>query len=191
MMPTVLATPRHALALTAMLVLLAACAEDSATSPARPGSDPTATASAARVATPGDTNAVLAQLRRVTARYHVLDTALAEGFVLLHECENRPGEGPVGTVYVHLGRLLDGAIDPEMPDALVYEPQPNGALALVGAEFAIPYAMWPAATPPTFMGATFQREDEFGVFALHAWVWRPNPSGMFAETNPRVSCGDA
>ncbi len=191
MLPTARSAFRHALPLTATFCFIAACSADTATSPARSGPVATATASVARLATPGDTNAVLAQLRRVTARYHDLGTALADGFVLLHECENRPGEGPVGTVYVHLGRLLDGAIDPEVPDALVYEPQRNGDLALVGAEFAIPYAMWPAATPPTFMGATFQHEDEFGVFALHAWVWRPNPTGMFAQTNPRVSCGDA
>lgn len=29
------------------------------------------------------------------------------------------------------------------------------------------------------------------VFALHAWIWLDNPAGMFAETNPRVSCGEA
>ena len=23
---------------------------------------------------------------------------------------------------------------------------------------------------------------------LHAWVWQPNPSGMFAEWNPKVQC---
>jgi hypothetical protein len=27
------------------------------------------------------------------------------------------------------------------------------------------------------------------VYALHVWVWRHNPEGLFAETNPRVSCG--
>ena len=50
--------------------------------------------------------------------------------------------------------------------------------------------MWSGQTPPQFLGATFQSEDEFGVFALHAWVWRSNPEGLFAETNPRVSCGE-
>jgi len=29
------------------------------------------------------------------------------------------------------------------------------------------------------------------VFALHTWVWRSNPEALFAETNPRVSCGGA
>ena len=61
---------------------------------------------------------------------------------------------------------------------------------LVGVEFAIPKAL-AGGEPPTFLGNTFQSEDEFGVFALHAWVWRNNPKGLFAETNPRVSCGGA
>ena len=95
---------------------------------------------------------------------------------------------PVGAVYVHFGRLMDGAIDPHAPDALIYEPTRNGRLRLVGVEFALPYALWNQPHPPTFLGATFQREDEFGVFALHVWVWRNNPDGLFAEANPRVTC---
>ena len=25
-------------------------------------------------------------------------------------------------------------------------------------------------------------------FLMHAWVWKPNPAGMFADWNPEVSC---
>lgn len=133
----------------------------------------------------------IATLRRATARYHNLNAALRDGFVLLHPCEVRGDEGPVGAVYVRLDRL-DGNIDPRFPEALIYEPPRhlNGRHKLVGAEFAIPYAVWTEADPPRFLGATFQREDEFGVWALHAWIWRHNPEGMFAESNPRVSCGE-
>lgn len=117
-------------------------------------------------------DAALATLRRATARYHDLDTAIADGFVLLHPCEERPGEGPVGIVYVHLDRLLDGVIDAESPDALVYEPSHHGRPKLVGVELAVPFELWTAPEPPRFLGAVFQPEDEFGVWALHAWVWR-------------------
>jgi hypothetical protein len=132
----------------------------------------------------------IATLMAVTARYHDLNAALADGFVLLHPCEERPGEGPVGIVYVNMERLLDGKIDPETPDALVYEPakRSDGRPQLVGVEFAVPYTLWTDPEPPSFLGASFQREDEFGVWALHAWVWRYNPEGLFAEANPRVSC---
>ena len=135
-----------------------------------------------------EVDGAIAMLQRVTARYHNVNNAIRDGFVLLHPCEERPGEGPVGTVYVHIGRLMDGVISAQVPDALIYEPR-NGYLYLAGAEFAIPYALWPGQQPPTFQGATFQREDEFGVYALHAWVWIQNPNGLFAETNPRLSCG--
>ncbi|HJU75812.1 MAG TPA: hypothetical protein VJ717_18860 [Gemmatimonadaceae bacterium] len=138
-----------------------------------------------------DTDGAIATLQRVTARYHNLDVATADGFVLLHPCESRPGEGPVGIVYVNFARLLDGLVDPASPDALIYEPTRNGRERLVGVEFAIPYPLWTQQTPPQFLGATFQREDEFGVFALHVWVWRHNPDGLFAEANPNVSCGAA
>jgi len=131
-----------------------------------------------------------ATLRRVTARYHNIEVATRDHFVLLHDCEVRLNDEPVGTVYVNLDRLTDGVINPEKPDALIYEPSAKG-LKLVGVEFAIPFTLWPQPNPPQLLGTTFQREDEFGVFALHAWVWRRNPNGIFAETNPRVTCSSA
>ena len=89
-----------------------------------------------------------------------------------------------------MSRLTDGVINPENPDALIYEPTAKG-LTLVGVEFAIPFSLWTQPQPPQLLGRTFQREDEFGVFALHAWVWRENPTGLFAETNPRVTCSQS
>jgi len=177
----------RSLAIVAATAFLAACASDAPLAPDR------TLAGRAQLATlPGtDTDGAIATLQRVTARYHNLKAALDDDFVLLHPCEARGDEGPVGTVYVNIARLMDGVIDPESPDALIYEPAKNGALNLVGVEFAIPKALWTGAALPTFLGATFQSEDEFGVYALHAWVWRHNPEGLFAETNPRVSCGEA
>jgi hypothetical protein len=165
--------------------LLAACADVTPLAPKRQlaSSAPLA----ARAAAEG--NAAIATLRRATARYHNLNAALADGFVFLHGCETRPEEGPAGVVYVHMGRLTDGVIDPATPDALLYEPSHNGSPKLVGVELAVPYALWTGAEPPEFLGATFQREEEFGVFGLHVWVWRNNPNGLFAESNPRITCG--
>jgi hypothetical protein len=75
---------------------------------------------------------------------------------------------------------------------LVYEPAGRSDRAkLVAVEFAVPYALWTDPNPPAFLGAEFPREDEFGVFGLHVWVWRNNPHGLFAEANPRISCGEA
>lgn len=126
-------------------------------------------------------------VRRVTADYQDLQAALDDGFVFLHPCEERPGEGLVGAVYVHPERLMDGVIDPALPDALVYEPHESGP-QLVAAEFAMPFDLWQESRPPELLGHTFQPEEEFGVWALHVWVWRDNPEGMFAEANPNVTC---
>lgn len=177
-------TVSRALTVVVAATLLSACSSDA---PIAPRQQPAVGASLASLVADG--NKDLATIRAATARYHDLTVALQEGFVLLHPCEVRD-EGPVGEVYVNFTRLLDGVIDPQTPDALVYEPgRAGGRPKLVAAEFAIPYAMVQDA--PQFQGATFQNEDEFGVYGLHVWVWRENPNGMFAETNPRLSCGAA
>ena len=135
-------------------------------------------------------NQAFAQLRQVTARYHDLDAALADGFILLHGCEVRPGEGAVGQLYVNLSRYLDGVIDPAEPDGLLYATGPNGRPQLAGVELALPIGMWSEPEPPTFLGATFQAEDEFAAYGLHIWVWRHNPRGMFAQAHPGITCGE-
>ena len=178
----------------AAAALFAACSGDN--TPAAPRAIPTvAAADAPQLDRPShaprnrhEEERLAETLRRVTARYHNIDAAKRDEFVLLHDCETRLNDEPVGTVYVNMSRLTDGVINPESPDALIYEPTAKG-LELVGVEFAIPFSL--SHEPPQLLGATFQREDEFGVFALHAWVWRKNPNGLFAETNPRVTCSHA
>ena len=169
-------------------LVLTACAEDA---PLATDPDLAPLAALEARAPQAGLNRALAELRRATARYHILDAALADGFVFLHGCEERPGEGPVGILYVHFGRLMDGIIDPAAPDALIYEPNGRGRPKLVGVELATPYGFWKGQEPPEFFGMPLQREDEFGVFGLHVWIWRHNPEGMFAEANPRVACEPA
>ena len=132
--------------------------------------------------------AALATLRRATARYHSLDVAIAEGFILLSECEVLPGHGPAGLLYANLDRVMDGVINIEEPEGLLYEPSKNGRPKLVAVDLAVPYALWTDPAPPAFLGNTFQPEDEFGAWALHVWIWRHNPDGMFAPANPNVTC---
>lgn len=175
---------RRLLAIVAASAPLAACTDRAPVAPERQ-----LAISAQFTAMPAAREAAaLATLRRATARYHDLNAAIDDGFVFLHGCEVRPDEGPVGIVYVHMGRLLDGAIDPALPEGLIYEPRRNGRPRLVGVELATPFALWTEPEPPAFLGASFQREDEFGVFGLHVWLWRNNPEGLFAESNPNVSC---
>jgi hypothetical protein len=37
----------------------------------------------------------------------------------------------------------------------------------------------------------FFRNDAAGLYLLHVWLWRSNPSGLFADWNPNVSCRHA
>jgi hypothetical protein len=178
----------QSLALAAATSLTMAACDTEA--PSGPGSDLDVQPAFTTLPGGAEYHAILAELRRVTAPYHDLNAAIADGFVFRHGCEIRP-TGAVGTVYVKFAHALDGKIDPSKPDGLLYEPAQNGRLVLTGVELAIPYALWTGAEPPRFLGATFQREDELGVFGLHAWIWRHNPDGMLAPANPRVSCDDA
>lgn len=171
-------SPARSLALVVAAALLAACAAEAPLAPRAP------TLRHART----EADQLVKTLRAATARYHSLGAAEKDGFVFLHGCEVRPGEGQVGMVYVNFARVLDGVVDPQLPDALIYEPNPSGPPKLVGVEFAVLNTGQPA---PTFMGQEFEAEDEFGVYGLHAWVWRDNPEGLFAEAHPLVSCADA
>lgn len=44
------------------------------------------------------------------------------------------------------------------------------------------------ADPPVLMGHEFHPVPAAGIWGLHAWVWKHNPDGMFADWNPEVSC---
>jgi hypothetical protein len=168
----------------ATLGFIVACADEAPLSPERVSAvQPQLSIGAAE----SEVTDAVGELRRATGRYHNLDLAIADGFVHLHDCEVRE-EGPVGVVYVHPGRINDVIIDPSLPEALIYEPGKNGRLALAGVELVVPYALWSSEQPPQFLGNAFQSEDEFAVFGLHVWVWHDNPNGLFAETNPDISC---
>jgi hypothetical protein len=89
------------------------------------------------------------------------------------------------------------------PSVLIYEPQPDGSLELVAVENLVFIAAWEAAghrERPTFQGHPYDRMvddpatpvDEAHHFEphydLHAWLYRENPRGMFAQFNPAATC---
>ena len=44
------------------------------------------------------------------------------------------------------------------------------------------------AEMPMLHGRHFHLNEKLGVLVLHAWIWKDNPSGMFEDWNPTVSC---
>jgi hypothetical protein len=89
------------------------------------------------------------------------------------------------------------------PSILIYEPQADGSLKLVAVENLVFDKAWKAAGNsdfPTFQGQPYNAMaddpatavDEAHMFEphhdLHVWLYRDNPSGLFAQFNPEVSC---
>jgi hypothetical protein len=147
----------------------------------------------------GDTPA---NARDATAAYNDQASAQAAGYELLTDaagiaCIDQPGVGGMGVHYVKGSLVQSGALDPARPQALVYEVQPDGRLRLVALEYVVFQAAWDAghSAPPTLFGEQFMLNpagNRFGLpafYALHAWVWKRNPAGMFSMWNPRVRCG--
>jgi hypothetical protein len=77
------------------------------------------------------------------------------------------------------------------PELVMYEPQADGSMVLVGVDCIIPFAAWKHKSPPTLLGVEFGRNEPLGVHALHIWAQRENPVSPFAPWNPNVSCAFA
>ncbi len=134
----------------------------------------------------------LAQVRAATAAFHDLSIAQAAGYQLLSfyaYCVYNPALGAMGYHYINLS-LVDAVVDPLQPEAMVYLPDEEGALQLASVEYMVEASAWDMdhSTPPTLFGQTFGYNAAFKKYTMHAWVWRPNPSGMFSFYNPRLSC---
>ena len=135
----------------------------------------------------------IAKLRQATARFHRTETAKAASYDLvpgLDHCFNNPGVGAMGFHYIDAASL-DLSVDMLHPEAMVYAPGPNGQLQLGAVEYIVPAEPWDAAGnthPPMLFGQHFHLNEALGVYVLHAWIWKNNPSGMFEDWNPKVSC---
>jgi hypothetical protein len=128
-------------------------------------------------------------LRSSLAAYTSFALAKKAGYATaITDCMSNGDEGAMG---VHYGNpdLIDGVTDALHPEVLIYEPGASGALSLVGVEFVVPFAVISkSSTPPMLFGQHFVPNDVFGLWTLHVWTHRSNPSGMFASWNPRVHC---
>ena len=136
----------------------------------------------------------LAALRSATARFESPAAAASAGYthLFLNACMADPsgaGRGAMGNHYVNTA-LLDDVVAVGSPEALLYEPGPGGQLRFVGVEYVIPKAAWTKAEPPRLFGREFAL-NAFDLWALHVWTGKDNPSGLYADWNPSVSCQHA
>ncbi len=153
-------------------------------------------------AAPSELHAV----RAATARFHDLAHAQAAGYgqppapAPLHECiASFTNSGAMGFHMIN-GNLLTGTPDALHPPVLVYAPDSDGALHLVALEYVIFKDAWdeahPGQTPMLFcqMFMTTLAPNRYAIpsfCALHVWLWKSNPAGLFAPFNPNVSCAGA
>jgi len=141
--------------------------------------------------------------------------ALSHGYVQGSACEAHPTLGTMGHHYVSprllgLTAPVNGRVNGtgtytgvEPPAILLYAPDGQGGLELVGIELLVFAAAWDAANshPPMYRGREFNymadnpntAQDEAHGFMphydLHIWLFENNPSGLYAQWNPSVSCG--
>ncbi|MGH2762205.1 MAG: hypothetical protein ACRDLD_06450 [Thermoleophilaceae bacterium] len=144
---------------------------------------------------------------RLTPAYHgtadFLDVSAAKtaGYAELRDadgiaCIDHLRKGAMGVHYVNGALVGDAFLFPARPEALVYEPTGDGKLELVALEYIVFQKAWDEThrKPPKLFGRRFhliEKPNRYGLdpfYELHAWLWKPNPSGRFADYNPRVAC---
>lgn len=205
---------RSTLMMPAILAAACAAACGDIESPTRPDLAGLATGQATQVS--GGDAAALASVRQATAAFHDIDKAIAAGYASPRggHCD----EIAAGAMGVHSGNpalLQAQALIPGQPEVLLYLPSGND-YRLVGVEYVqtvlvrntqtgqvgpwLSTSPWPAEyvvvnPTPSLFGQTFQGPMPGHVpgmpwhYDLHVWAWSPNPSGMFAQWNPSLSCG--
>jgi hypothetical protein len=143
----------------------------------------------------------LEQVRQATAQFRDVEAAKKAGYELGYVNGDgvriitgfiaHPTDGAMGYHYFNKELIDDMQIqDPLKPEGLVYEPGRNGELELVAVEYIVPGA---ASNPPgvneapTVLGREMHiLVPKVGWYILHAWIGKPNPSGMYADWNPKV-----
>lgn len=136
----------------------------------------------------GEVEAQLAEVRRLTSAYHDNSKAEVAGYLPTEDCVELPGAGAMGYHFVNPSLFgPPAALDITKPQAILYEPQKNGKLRLTGVEYITGMGQ-PDIDPPMLFGERFRWNPVLKFWALHVWVWRHNPLGMFEDWNPNVTC---
>jgi len=140
--------------------------------------------------------ALVRAVREATERFKAVKAAETEGYRLQFGCVSGPDAGAMGMHFVNGPLVGDGLIDVSKPEIVIYEPQPNGSLRLIGADYLVLADQWNAnhSTAPELMGQLFhlfEAPNRFGLppfYTLHVWAWKDSPTGTFVNWNTAVSC---
>jgi len=121
----------------------------------------------------------LQQARAATARYRNIENASNDGYADINVVVPE-----MGFHYLKAANV-DATFDFRKPEILVYNREEDGSATLVAVEYAVPLSLSQNA-PEGFTGNldVWDRNTGFGLWLLHAWVWKYNPNGVFNPTNP-------
>jgi hypothetical protein len=165
-------------------VLTLVCSVHAQRSPTESAADPGIVPTGFGEAVDHDVRAV----RVATESFTALENAVAAGYEReVSQCVEDPRLGGMG--FHHKNPALhDGNLEVAKPEILLYERTEDGHYILTGVEYVVPISAWSRSESPIIMGQTLTRSDSLGIWYLHAWIWKRNPSGLFADWNPRVTC---
>jgi hypothetical protein len=135
--------------------------------------------------------------RAATRKYQDRAAAILDGYRLIGRDFPAMGEH-----WIHVGRLFDGTVDPHRPEVLNYIVV-SGVPTLIGVAYALP--LLKGETPPEWPAGQTAWHDHFRtvedetvspahhvsgqaanasrLVMVHAWLWLPNPEGLFAADN--------
>ena len=164
----------------------------------------------------------LDEIRAATEKYKDVNVALAEGFIpdpsghcVSAAAEGLPAEwGAMGIHYINPNLLQITAAEPRVngnsthtdftrPAILLYEPQADGSLVLMGIENLVWIEAWQAAgntDMPKFRGRSWdmmvddpatEGDEAHGFmphYDQHVWLFRENPTGILNPFNPAATC---
>src|SRR5215470_17434892 len=140
-------------------------------------SHPGAQAQSSEQGRAADPGALIKIVREYTERFKDVRVAEHEEYALMFGCVTGPDAGAMGLHYVNGQILSTNALDPTKPQIVIYEPQPDGTLRLIGADFVVLADAWDKNNqgPPQLMGQLFhyfEAPNRFGLpafYTLHVW----------------------
>jgi hypothetical protein len=144
---------------------------------------------AAGTASAADHNPLAEHVRAANDRFKEVAVAVSEGYAPI-PCASGIEGGAMGIHYVN-AKLIGDTIDISHPQAIMYEPLPDGRNELIAVEYIT------SKGPASLEGQLFNfngAPNRYGLgpfYELHVWAWKANPRGAFADMNPTVSCEHA
>ena len=149
-------------------------------------------------------SALIRLVRQATEQFKDVAEAERQKYFLGFGCVTGPDKGAMGLHYINQELLGKGEVDVMHPQIVIYEPQADGHLKLIGADYLVFADKWDSkpnhkdangnVIAPKLMGQLFhyfETPNRFALpafYTLHVWAWKENPEGAFVNWHPNVDC---